>query len=138
MPRAIRSATLPATAAWNEAQTSAMSWSVSGWSDCARTRTAVFNPANEKCSSARPAIGRGNGKRAGSPVAGGGFDGGAAGKAEAEQLGGLVECLAQRIVDGGAEALIAANAVHQLQLRVTAGDEQQEIRWCAGRSSARR
>ena len=50
-----------------------------------------------------------------------------AGKAEAQQLGGLVEGLAQRIVDGGAEPLVAADVVHDQQLRVAAGDQQQQV-----------
>jgi hypothetical protein len=45
---------------------------------------------------------------------------GPTGKAEAQQLGGLVEGLAQGIVDSGAEALIVADAMHHQQLGVPA------------------
>ena len=40
----------------------------SGASASAVRRTAVFRPANEKCGSSRPSIGRGRSKRPGSPV----------------------------------------------------------------------
>jgi hypothetical protein len=42
------------------------------------------------------------------------------GKAEAKQLGGLVKGFAQRIVNGGTEALVVSNAAHDQELRVTA------------------
>ena len=51
----------------------------------------------------------------------------AAGLRQAEQLGGLVEGFAERVVDGGAEADVAADVLDQQQLRVPAGDEQQQI-----------
>ena len=47
--------------------------------------------------------------------------------AKPEQLGGLVEGLTKRIVNGGAPALIFADPGHQDQLAVPAGDEQQQI-----------
>ena len=49
------------------------------------------------------------------------------GKTQAQQLGRLVEGLAQRIVDGGAEPLVAADAVHDQELGVAARDQQQQI-----------
>ena len=50
-----------------------------------------------------------------------------AGKAEAEQFGGLVERLARRVVDGGGEAPVAAEPFDEENLTVAARDEQQEI-----------
>ena len=47
--------------------------------------------------------------------------------AEPEQLGGLVESLAQRIVDRGREAAIFAHPLDQQQLAMPARDEQQQI-----------
>ena len=55
------------------------------------------------------------------------LDRGAAGKAEAEQLGGLVERLAGGVVDGGGEAPVAAEALDVEQLAMAAGDEEQQI-----------
>ena len=50
-----------------------------------------------------------------------------AGIGEAQKLGGLVEGFAERVVDGRAEAPIAADAFDRDELRVPAGDEQQKI-----------
>ena len=50
-----------------------------------------------------------------------------AGKAEAEQLGGLVECLARGVVDRRGEPAIGADTLDQQQLAMPARDEQQEI-----------
>ena len=47
-----------------------------------------------------------------------------AGVAQAEQLGGLVEGLAGRVVDGFAQQLVAAHAIDAHQLRVAAADQQ--------------
>jgi hypothetical protein len=55
------------------------------------------------------------------------LDGRAAGIAEAEQLRRLVEGLADRVVDGGAEAAIGADALDRDELRMTAGDQQQQV-----------
>ena len=49
------------------------------------------------------------------------------GKPEAQQLGGLVEGFAQRVVDGGAEPLVAADIVHDEELGVAARDQQQQV-----------
>ena len=51
-----------------------------------------------------------------------------AGKAETQELGGLVERLAQGVVDGGAEALVGADAFDDQELGVAAGDQQQQVR----------
>ena len=58
---------------------------------------------------------------------GGLLDGWTAGIVEAEQLCRLVEGLAKRIVQGGAEARVLADLLDDEKLRVTARDEQQEI-----------
>src|SRR5690348_14610071 len=55
------------------------------------------------------------------------FDSWATGVRQAEQLCGLVEGLASRIVDGGREAAIIADAAHLEQLAMTAGDKQQQV-----------
>ena len=55
------------------------------------------------------------------------LDRGAAGIAEPEQLGGLVERLARGIVDRGGEAAIIADALDQQQLAMAARHEQQQI-----------
>jgi hypothetical protein len=47
--------------------------------------------------------------------------------AEAEQLGGLVEGLADGVVDGGAEQRVFADAAHRHDLGVAAGGEEQAI-----------
>ena len=47
--------------------------------------------------------------------------------AETEQLGHLVEGLAQRVVDGGAPALVVADAAHQHELAVPARDQQHQV-----------
>ena len=60
----------------------------------------------------------------------------AAGIAEAEELRHLVEGLAQGIVDGGAKAMVAADAVDDLELGVAAGDQQQKIGEGAGLRAA--
>ena len=51
----------------------------------------------------------------------------AAGIAEAEDLGGLVEGFAQRIVDRRGEAAVAADAFDLQQLAMPARDEQQQV-----------
>ncbi len=50
-----------------------------------------------------------------------------AGIGEAEELGGLVEGFAERIVDGGTEAAVAADVFYREELAVAAGDQQQQI-----------
>ena len=55
------------------------------------------------------------------------FERRAAGMAQAQQLGDLVEGLAQRIVDGGAPALIIADAAHQHELAMAARNQQHQI-----------
>ena len=47
--------------------------------------------------------------------------------AEAEELGDLVEGLADGVVDGGAEADVIADAAHRDELRVPARDEEEQI-----------
>ena len=67
----------------------------------AREREVAIRPADH-----RPR----KGKTGGIAVAGGRFDRRPAGIAEAQQAGGLVEGLAHRIVDGGAQAAILPEA----------------------------
>src|SRR5262245_10862478 len=55
------------------------------------------------------------------------LDGRAAWIAEAEQLGGLVESLAERVVECRAEPLILAHISYDESLGVAAGNEQQQI-----------
>src|SRR5690606_35176343 len=47
---------------------------------------------------------------------------------ETEQLGRLVDGLAERIIDRGAETHVLTHALDQKELRMPAGDEQQDIR----------
>ncbi len=99
----------------------------SGASACAWRRTAVFSPAKEKCGSAPPEH-RARQREPPRPAAGGGLlHGRPAGKAQPQELRGLVEGLAQGVVDGGAETLVAADAVHDQELGVPARDQQQKI-----------
>src|SRR5690606_31290303 len=56
----------------------------------------------------------------------GALDGGAAGIAETDHLGDLVEGFAGRIIDGGAEAAVASDAFDGEQLTMPAGDEEQK------------
>ncbi len=86
-----------------------------------------MRPAKEKCGSGRPSIGRGSGEAVGVAGARGLLDGGSAGMREAEQFRGLVEGFAERVVDGGAEADVAADILDQQQLRMPAGDEEQHV-----------
>ncbi|MOA08778.1 hypothetical protein D3C78_1285720 [compost metagenome] len=65
----MRSLRVRETAFWKEAQISAISCSESGAMAVAACRTAVFRPEKEKSSRASPTIGRGSGKRLGSPFA---------------------------------------------------------------------
>jgi hypothetical protein len=48
-------------------------------------------------------------------------------QAQPQELGRLVEGLAQSVVDGGAEPLVAADVVHEEELGVAARDQQQQI-----------
>ena len=57
----------------------------------------------------------------------GGFECRAAGIAEFEQLGRLVEGFADGVVDGAAKAVIDADILCDHQLAVAAGDQQQEV-----------
>ena len=61
------------------------------------------------------------------PSLGAFLDGRSAWIAKPKQLCSLVEGLAQRIVQGRAEAGIGADILDDEKLRVTAGDEQQQI-----------
>ena len=54
----------------------------------------------------------------------------AAGEAQTQKLGGLVEGFAQGIVNGGAKPPVAADAFDDLELGVAARDEEQEIGKC--------
>ena len=94
---------------------------------CAAWRTAVFSPEKEKSGRGSPFIGRGKAKRAGSPRDCRALDIGTAGIGQAKHLRGLVESLAQRVVDGGRPALVVADAADQHDLRVAAGNQQQQI-----------
>ena len=60
-----------------------------------------------------------------------------AGIVEAEQLRRLVESLAKRIVQGRAEARVLADVLDDEQLRVSARDEQQQIRKAQAMGEAR-
>ena len=53
------------------------------------------------------------------------------GKAEPQQLRRLVEGFAQRVIDGRAEPLVSADAAHDQELRMPAGNQQQQIRAAA-------
>ena len=90
-------------------------------------RSAVLRPENEKWQPGWPSSGRGSAKRVGSPGARRALDRGAAGEAQAQHLGGLVEGLAERVVEGRAEAPVAADAQDHQQLAMAARDQQQEI-----------
>ncbi len=114
-------------AAWNEAHRSATSRSLSGAMRSASMRTAVFRPENEKSGLSRPSMGRGNGKRPGSPRLRLALHFRAARIGQAQHLGHLVEGLAHRVVDRRADALIVADAAHGDELRVAARHEQQQI-----------
>src|SRR3546814_8699276 len=70
------------------------------------------------------------GKRHGLGIAFGGraLDRRTAGKAQAEKLGALVEGFARRVVDGGGEAAVAADALDEEQLAMASrNQEEQEI-----------
>jgi hypothetical protein len=75
----------------------------------------------------RPFIGRGRAKRAGIAAVGRALHRRPAGKAEVEELGRLVEGLAEGIVDGGAVAAIGPDVLHRQKLGVAAGDEEQQV-----------
>ena len=104
-----------------------MSCGSSGVSRLASLRTAVFSPDSEKLASGRPSIGRGKANRAGSPLARGALDLRSARIGQAQHLGDLVEGFAHRVVDGGAEPHIIADAEHGDDLGVAAGGEEQAI-----------
>jgi hypothetical protein len=55
------------------------------------------------------------------------FDRRPAGIRQAQQLGRLVEGLAERVVDGRTPTLVIVHAAHQDELRMAAGDEQHQI-----------
>ena len=92
-----------------------------------RWRTAVFSPEKEKSQVLVPCSGRGRSNRLGSPLAGQALHGRAARIAQAQHLRDLVERLADRIVDGGAEQAVAADALDRDELAMAARDQQQEI-----------
>ena len=128
----VRSLRMSAAASWKLAQRSATSCSLSGARAIASCRSAVLSPASEKCGSGRPSIGRGSAMVA-RPRLAASLDRRAAGIAEAEQLRGLVEGLAKRIVERRAEPLVVADVLDDEKLRVAARDEQQEIGEARGR-----
>ena len=70
-------------------------------------RIAVFSPENEKSQPAGPRAGGAAANRRGSPAARRALDRRPAGIAKPQQLGALVECLASRVVEGGAELAVA-------------------------------
>ena len=104
-----------------------MSLPVSGAIFSASIRRAVFRPESEKFGSVRPCIGRGQGEALGISLRGLALHMRPARIAQAQQLGDLVEGLADGVVDGGAEAHIVADAAHRDELRMAAGGEQQQI-----------
>ena len=127
MPVRSRSMTTSTTACWNEAQRSATSWSESGAILSASSRSAVLRPESEKsalgASEHRPRQRKARGLPRGRFL----LDLRPARIAEAEQLRGLVEGLADGVVDGGAEPHVVADAAHRDDLGVPAGGEEQAI-----------
>ena len=123
----MRSSITSTTAAWKEAQRSATSRGFSGAIDCAAWRVAVFNPDSEKSAFGRPSSGRGSANRVGIAAARGGLDRRAAGIGQAEQLGGLIERLADRVVHRRAQPFVLPDALDREDLGVAARGEQQQI-----------
>ena len=133
-PASVRSSTTSAIAAWKEAQKSATSLRAEGCvllhretqrrlqagkGEVRAGRADQRTRQREAARIARP-------RRA--------LDIRPAGIGEAEQFRGLVEGFAQRVVDGRAEPSIAADPFNRYELRMAAGDEQQQI----GEGAARR
>ena len=108
--------------------------------DASRPRAAArsSSPDSEKSGSARPCIGRGSAKRVAIAARRFLLDLRSAGIAEAQQLRGLVEGLADGVVDGGAEQRVIADATHRHDLGVAAGGEEQAIGKRRRRRSAAR
>ena len=118
--RPTRSSSVSAIAAWNEAQMSATSWSLSGAMRGRRLPHGRLQ-AGEGEVEPRLALERARKIEAlGVAVPRRLLDVRAAGIGQADQLRGLVEGLAERIVDGRSPALVVADAAHQHHLRVTA------------------
>ena len=90
-------------------------------------RSAVLSPENEKLHPGWPTIGRGRAKRVGIAAARGALDRRPAGKAEPQHLRRLVVGLAERIVERGAEAAVAAHAQDHQQLAMAARDQEQQV-----------
>ena len=89
--------------------------------------TALLSPANEKCGSVAAEQRAGQRHRARVALARQPLDRRPAGKAEAEDLGGLVERFAERVVDRRREPAIAPDALDPQHLAMPAGDQQQRI-----------
>ena len=102
-------------------------WSDSGAIFSASSRSAVFRPDSEKSASGRPLHRPRQREALRIAVRGVASRPRAAGIAKAEQLRGLVEGLADRVVDRGAEPHIIADAAHRDDLGVAAGGEKQAI-----------
>ena len=103
MPARSRSASTSTTAGWKEAQRSATSWSLSGAMLLGRQpqRGLQAGEGEVQLGAAvqRPRQREARADRRAPPL----LDLRPAGIAQAEQLGGLVEGFAERVVDGGAE-----------------------------------
>ena len=93
-------------------------------SSLALSTTAVLRPLKLKSSPARLSIGRGKSNRSGRPSPGQSRQLRTARVRQAQQLGGLVEGLAGRVVQGLAEHAIAAETAHLDEHRVPAGNQQ--------------
>ena len=100
--------------------------------------TALLSPANEKCGSPLPTQRARQADGARIAFQRQPLDRRPAGIAEAEDLGGLVERLAQRVVDRRAEPAVAADALDPQQLAMAARDQQQQHRETASVGSASR
>ncbi len=104
----------------------------------ASCRTAVFNPDSEKFGSLASEHRPGKGKARRVAVCRRAFHLRSARVGQAEQLCDLVERLADRVVDGGAEPHIIADAEHGDDLRVPARGEEQAVGKVERRDKARR
>ena len=86
-----------------------------------------LEPGEREIGIRRPNIGRGRAKRVGIAGPRRRFDRRAAGIGQAQQLGGLVESLADRVVHRRAEPVVVADALDGQNLRMAARGEQQQI-----------
>ena len=127
IPRRTRSATLSATAASKAAHRSATSCSPRGTRACAWWRTAVLSPANEKCGSGRPSIGRGRAKRSARPARAACSTAGPPGKPRPNSLAVLSKASPRASSMVVPSRSVAADGVHDQELGMPAGHQQQQI-----------